>query len=208
MTSVNLVSNAHYDVTNERLVEPIKEITITTSATNPGGSTTLWIRASDGALMLGANPISSGAAAGYNPKARISLGGNYSILQQTNYTPLTTPAGFALFYNFGISPGLFTNPSPGIIKYNGLVGAQVRILFAIVAQTSGAAQTFEVALSKNGATTSYDYYYRPPVDSSLPITINLDTDLATGEEFGFAYKLSAGSGILIREFYFYVEIIA
>lgn len=207
MTSVNLVSNAHYDVTNERLVEPIKEITITTSATNPGGSTTLWIRASDGVLMLGNNPVSSGAA-GYSPKARISLGGNYTLLQQTNYTLVTTPAGSALFNNFGISPGLFTNPTPGIIKYNGLVGVRVRIVFVILPEMNAVTQTLELALSKNGSTSSYSYYYRPPVESALPITIHLDTSLAPDEEFGFAYKLSAGSGIVIRTYYFYVEIIA
>lgn len=203
MPLINLGSNAHYDVDNEKLLEPLREVTITKSATNPGGATTLWIRASDGVLMLGTNPISTGSSVS-NAKARIVHGGNYTLLTNTAYELIPTPAT-GLFFNFGISPGTFTNPSPGIIKYNGLDFARVNLVFMLVPQMSGAAQTLELALSLNGNTSTSTYFLSPAVNSAVPINIHLDTSLTPGVEFGFAYKLSAGNSMLIRSYYLYVE---
>lgn len=49
----------HYDVEKQALIEPFSYMEMETSVSNPRTDLSIWVRASDGALMLGNNPVMS-----------------------------------------------------------------------------------------------------------------------------------------------------
>jgi hypothetical protein len=195
-------------VGHEKLVEPLREITITKSTTNPGGATTLWIRASDGVLMLGNNPVSSGSggASSLTPRAHLYGDGVYQLLPTNTFTLIGTVPMGTLFqdYSFGVSD--LTNPSNGIIKYVGTSHGFFRINFVLDAQIQTADQQFEFALWVNGVTFTRNIM-KPPVNSILPLTFLETYGLVPGDEIGVAFKLSAGSNVIVHHYWLYVELI-
>lgn len=121
-----------YDLAKSEPEQPLSAITIVPSATNPGGTNTLWIKSSDGHLQKGSTDLQAGGLRVAEIFWNTAGSGPFLVVDPSStITTIDPPLGDSIF----TTNSDFTRVG-GAIQWNGTSSIMAKISFSAAAKST------------------------------------------------------------------------